>query len=595
MILGRFAASDYFLPSSDDMKFYADWARRITEGQWSDGHAFYGLPGYAFFLAGIFSIAGPDPLAVGILQCLSEALIAVLLFKIARETLPGPAGSKEGASAAPGAGTMAGALAALGWVFFQPAQAFSVILMPTTWLVLAYWGSLWMVLRLRRSSPWWPWLALGVFAGAMAMLVATILFLLPVFFAAMARTIAPARPWAERAPRMTLAAAVLMAGVFAGASPAWIHNYFFARDPVLLSAHSGLNFYMGNHDGANGYPKIPEGLRASQEGLLRDSITRAEQAAGRPLKRSEVSRYWSEKARHWIATHPGAWLALLGRKLANFWNAFQYDDLSVISLLREAGVLPPGLGFGAVAALGLPGMLWAGWRLPRSRWVAAGVLLHMGALMPVFVTERYRLCAVPGLLIFAGFLVWETGCSLAGTRWGRAAALLAGAAAGVALVFGPGRDPGMRALDLFNTGLKVQRAGHRELARQKLEAALALVPENAELNFALGNLHFEEGAMEEARRFYLHALALAPTHTGVLNNLGRLEALGGNFELAEAHLRTSLTLEPKSPKALFFLAELKLAAGDRPGAQKALDAALTLRPGQPELLELQKKLAPPAP
>src|SRR4030095_7200185 len=129
--------------------------------------------------------------------------------------------------------------------------------------------------------------------------------------------------------------------------------------------------------------------------------------AGRPLKRSEVSTYWSQKARDWIRRHPGAWLKLLGTKFKNFWSAFSYDDISVITALRDQSVILPGEGFGLIAALGLPGLLIACWKFPTSRWIAAAVLLHMGSLLTVFVTERYRLAAVPGLLLFAAFGLWE--------------------------------------------------------------------------------------------------------------------------------------------------------------------------------------------
>ena len=163
----------------------------------------------------------------------------------------------------------------------------------------------------------------------------------------------------------------MLAGFFAGCAPAWIHNYFIAHDPVLLSAHGGLNFWMGNNPDATGYPKVPPGLRTDQDGLLRDSITWAEKAAGHPLKRSEVSRYWSAQAHRYIAEHPAEWLALLGRKLRNFWNAFQYDDLSVITLLDDRGVLLPGLRWGLVAALGLAGLLVAG-AAQRARALGGG-------------------------------------------------------------------------------------------------------------------------------------------------------------------------------------------------------------------------------
>ena len=35
-VLLSISSTNYFLPDSDDMKFYNDWARRIAAGQWSD-------------------------------------------------------------------------------------------------------------------------------------------------------------------------------------------------------------------------------------------------------------------------------------------------------------------------------------------------------------------------------------------------------------------------------------------------------------------------------------------------------------------------------------------------------------------------------
>src|SRR4051812_36992567 len=66
MVLVHLSNSLHFLPDGDDMKFYSDWALRIVGGRWTDGQAFYGLPGYAYLLALIFFIAGQfDPFSVG--------------------------------------------------------------------------------------------------------------------------------------------------------------------------------------------------------------------------------------------------------------------------------------------------------------------------------------------------------------------------------------------------------------------------------------------------------------------------------------------------------------------------------------------------
>ena len=58
LVLVRFSKSVHFLPDSDDMKFYNDWALRIAHGQWTDHKAFYGLPGYAYCLAAIYGLVG---------------------------------------------------------------------------------------------------------------------------------------------------------------------------------------------------------------------------------------------------------------------------------------------------------------------------------------------------------------------------------------------------------------------------------------------------------------------------------------------------------------------------------------------------------
>lgn len=583
VVLGRFGASPHFWPSTDDMKFYADWATRIAQGQWTDGQAFYGLPGYAYCLAAMFHLVGVNPMFVGLVQAGLEAITTILIFKIAKSALADSQGRETSA-------TFIGILAALGWIFYLPAQTFSTILMPSAWLVAAFWGCVWWLLKERVSSVWWMWLAYGTFMGLVATGVATILFLLPLFVTAIALRVAAGKSLATRMAQAAVAVALLLTGVLAGTSPAWLHNYFVAKDPVLLSAHGGLNFWMGNNPDATGYPKIPAGLSAGQEGLLRDSITRAEESAGRKLKRSEVSKYWSAKADAWVRENRAAWLALIGVKLGNFWSAFQYDDLSEITILREEGVLTPGISFGLVAALGLPGMLIAVWRRPRARWIAAAVLLHMCALLPVFITERYRLCAVPGLMIFAAFLVVKTWNSLVRLRWRTAVGTAASVVASALFVSWPQRDPGLWALSPFNTGLKLLRAGKTDLALPKLETASRLVPENAEVNFGLGNALYEKREIDRARYSFRRAIELSPRHMGALLNLGRLEIRARQWGAAERCLRTALAADPKSAKAHFLLAEMSYAQGDYPAARESLSRAMELRPDQPELIELETKL-----
>jgi Flp pilus assembly protein TadD len=384
--------------------------------------------------------------------------------------------------------------------------------------------------------------------------------------------------------------ALLFLGIGAGASPCWIHNYFIARDPVFLSAHSGVNFWIGNNPFATGYPRFPPGLHAGQKAMLQDSISTAEQVAGRPLKRSEVSAYWSKKANIYIRENFGSWLKLVLLKIRNFWNAFQYDDLSIITVLREQNVLLPGIKFGLVAALAIPGLLFAGWKVPLSRWVSAAVLLHMGSLLTVFVTERYRVAAVPGLLLGASFGVWELWQNCVKAKYGSVAIYTALLLAATLFVSVPQTDPGLWALDAYNSGWQALQVKDYPLARKKLELSYAYVPKNAEINFALGNLHLAQGDTFRAKQYYAASLRLDPQHTGALNNLGVLAVREERWELASKFFGRAIEREPDDAKTHYLLAEALLRMGDRKNARSEILKAIVLNPNQPEFLKLRDEI-----
>src|SRR5438067_7744490 len=111
--------------------------------------------------------------------------------------------------------------------------------------------------------------------------------------------------------------------------------------------------------------------------MLHDSIYAAESTAGHSLKRGEVSRFLSAKARDYIKRYPAAWLRLVALKFRAFWSAFQYDYLSIITILRQQKVTFPGLYFDLVATLALPLMLLLWNTAPLSRCITASIVYHL--------------------------------------------------------------------------------------------------------------------------------------------------------------------------------------------------------------------------
>ncbi len=139
-------------PNGGDMKFYSDWGLQVAHGVLTDHQAFYGLPGYPFLLGFLFKILNFDRFGVsifaGLIQSLADAFTSVFIWKIASEAFRREAGR---ASASPRAARLAG-MAAVGWALYQPAQAFSAVLMPTALAVAAYWYCVWVLMRRREGA-----------------------------------------------------------------------------------------------------------------------------------------------------------------------------------------------------------------------------------------------------------------------------------------------------------------------------------------------------------------------------------------------------------------------------------------------------------
>ena len=578
-VLARLTISPYLLPTRGDMHFYDDWAQRILSGQLVDQVAFYGLPGYAYLLAVLYKLAGYGPFVPALLQALLDAGTAVLVYKVSVGIFPG-----TGARGA----QIAGLVAATGWALFVPAQTYAAILMPTAWVVFIFWLILWRIISRKNAPTAWEALILGLLVGLTATAIATILFLIPLLIGAIVLkpTVSTDSQFSTRISALVL----LFLGAAVGTSPCWVHNCLIARDRVILSAHSGINFWIGNNPSANGYPRFPPGLRAGQAAMLQDSIDAAESAAGHSLKRGEVSHYWSTKARDYIERDPGGWLRLLALKFRTFWSAFQYDDLSIITILREQRVTFPGIYFGLVAAFALPTML-LGWKTaPAGRWVTSAIALQMLALLPVFTTERYRLPVVPGLLVFAACGLVMFFNNVAAGNFRPALAYIVLLAVSTIFVSWPQHDPSLWALDAYNSGWQALESNNLALAEKKLAVAYAYVPDNSETLFALGNLRLSQQKTDDALAFYWAVLSIDPKHKGALNNLGVIALDARDYAKAESWFRQAAQIDPGNAKTHFLLAKTFLGKGNREAAQAEIDAALRLKPDQPEFRTLSEQI-----
>lgn len=104
----------------------------------------------------------------------------------------------------------------------------------------------------------------------------------------------------------------VIAGCVVAIAPASLHNLRYGEF-VPISANLGVNLLTGNSDQADGISAIPVGVR--WDGLQFEARQRGAATPG------AFSALMTRDALHWIVTHPGRELQLLGRKLVLLVNA----------------------------------------------------------------------------------------------------------------------------------------------------------------------------------------------------------------------------------------------------------------------------------
>ena len=242
----------------------------------------------------------------------------------------------------------------------------------------------------RRDAPPWPheasrWnptlaaLAAGAGTGAAILVRPTMLLFVPMVVI-----------WLTGRRRLGLAAAFL-AGTAVLVAPWTARNVRVHDRFVLVSAGGGVNFWIGNHPDAVG-----EGDLAANPHLKEAELEFRRAHPG--LSPEELEPLYYRDALASIASAPGRWLLLLGRKL--FYTAVpigpsytlhstRYQAASVVSYLLVA----------PLALMGLPRLLRAGRRRPTAVLLLGASAVLTGLVF--FPQERYRIPVMDPVLILA--------------------------------------------------------------------------------------------------------------------------------------------------------------------------------------------------
>jgi hypothetical protein len=196
--------------------------------------------------------------------------------------------------------------------------------------------------------------------------------------------------------RHVVAAIVFVAVTAACVSPWTIRNHRVYGRWIAVASEGGVTFWTGNHPLARG-----DGDLAANPELKAAEIAFRRAHAG--LTPEQLEPLYYRAALDWIRAHPGAWLALEGRKAfytvvpigpSYTLHSARYTFASIAAYL----VILPAALVGFFAGGTAPGL-----RAPAALWLMAGATVLAGLVF--FPQERFRVPVIdPALIVSAAML-----------------------------------------------------------------------------------------------------------------------------------------------------------------------------------------------
>jgi Flp pilus assembly protein TadD len=509
--------------------------------QWSESILRHGpMPPSPFFLAPLYPYALALVRAAGAASIGQVLAVQALLGAGATVLLADATSRLSGWRTA----LVVGGLLAL----FQPTTFFDGLVLPESLLFFVESLTVWLVARTDWSLAGISrYAAYGVLAGLLALGRASHAVLLALVLP-LAWT-----PNTRPARRLAAAAAAVLAFAIC-CLPATLANWRTSGEPIPFTYNLGFNLYVGNNPEADGgwidvtkgsLPVPLAGTSPTTGGAL-DGRAFLLATEGLELSPARSSAHWAGKALAFIRAAPRAALGLWGKKLLLVWNRREIPQIeSMDSFARAAGPLgiPLAGTFGFLAILGLSGVPWAVRRGPAERWLAGYVALVALAMVPFFVTDRYRLHLVPSLAVLGGLSIAATARAARSrtvSEWLHPAVAVGLAAAIVLVPIGTRRAESRDWTFLVDRAIRsLDRGAYAEAAEAfaRAEAALGEVRGEALSTSArtdLASFYFRYaialetlGRHDEAIARWERAVALNPNDAGSLGRLSVAYELSG--------------------------------------------------------------------
>ena len=522
LYLMQFSSSPVFsIPIGPDVEEYDLWARQIIAGDYLWNYVHIHSPLYPFLLAFEYKIFSFNHFLVRYFQLIigiASTLPLVLSLRLIQ-----------------GRWTVHNLILAILWITYPPLIYYEAEYVSEALLVPLLCLSIYLTYCAEEKRK--PVLFIGAgITGGLAILAHPMagLFVLAETIYLLIRWF---RSKSSRIPFIyfTAAAAVV--------APVTFYNYTVLGRLAPVQANSGLNFYLGNNENADGTCYLRPGPEWNKVHAL------AEKTASAAFVSKD--HYFLSESWNFINNHPLRWLNLLTQKALYAWN---YRELTSGA---DPGPLKyytefQGLfkwAFGAVAILAVSGLLlnWNNRSFLYSYRHFLLLVFSFWIVQIIFVTSgRYRLGMLPGILVLAAFTIDYLISNLRTAFY--TIAPYAGIAAAIVLLPVPHVSVSREKAEAFTLlGEAYMKRGNLADAEFCLLKASSSMDKWSRSYNLLGLLSEKQKHMKAAEKYYRRALECDDNDACGLMNLGVIYSSRNEYGKALASFKKALEVDDKLP------------------------------------------------
>lgn len=372
---------------------YDSLALAISKGNWFGAlpQGAYRAPFYPYFLAALYKLFTHSYSLVHFLQAFLGSISAVLVYFIAKRTFKS---------------YVAALIASLMCAFYAPFLFYENLLLGETlslfFNLLSFALLIYAMEDTSKKGSKFALLLSGVVLGLSALTRPNTILVGGVLAAYLFLSHFLTQKSFTKAFQAPL---IFLMGILIALAPITLKNYKVYHDLIPISAQSGPNLHIGNNALAEGKFYLIREVGTNQEEMFANFEKIAKEKTGLPnIKPSQVSSYWTGVALTWISSNPGSFIALTVKKLALFFNAYEFPD--VLDIHFAALFLPAlhlgTIQYGLIVVLAIIGFCFA---RPKNNFLAhllnVFIISYTASVVFFFVTGRYRLPLVPFLLMYA--------------------------------------------------------------------------------------------------------------------------------------------------------------------------------------------------